>query len=91
MSEEFDPAIEAALIQAAAMLAVEASAFAERNARAETDMFNRHNQPIIDQPEVRDDPMGIVSDYFTDALVEVRDRYKLHLKSPRFSARVGPV
>lgn len=86
MTEKFDPIIEAALIQAAAALAVEASGLAERNLRAKSNMAGPHGLPIIDQTADRADPLQNVVSVFRNALVEVREEYRDHLKAPRLSA-----
>lgn len=86
MTEKFDPVIEAALIQAAAALAVEASGLAERNLRAKSNMAGPHGLPIIDQTADRADPLQNVMSVFRNALVEVREEYREHLKAPRLSA-----
>lgn len=90
MAEKFDPVIEAALIQAAATLAAEASAMAERNMRAQSDFVTTKGMPMIEQAEARDDPMHQILGYFDHALVEVRETYKEHLKHPRISSFPKP-
>lgn len=90
MAEKFDPVIEAALIQAAATLAVEASAFSERNQRAFSNFAGPHGAPIIDQTENRAQPLQILISEFGNALVEVRETYKEHLKHPRISSFPKP-
>lgn len=86
MTEKFDPVIEAALIQAAAALAVEASGQTERNLRAISNIAGPHGLPILDQAEDRDDSLQNVVSVFRNALVEVREEYKEHLRAPRISA-----
>lgn len=75
MSEKLDPVIEAALIQAAASMAVEAHAVSERNQRALSNISGPHGLPVIEQEADRNGAITSMGALFTEALHEVTRRY----------------
>ncbi|MCP1215608.1 hypothetical protein NKW53_05945 [Acetobacter orientalis] len=82
MTKEFDPVIEAALIQAAAALAVEASAFTERNLRATSSVVGPSGLPEIEDDKDKQPNDALVS-AFAGMLPEVREVYRQHVIAPR--------
>ncbi|GFE98107.1 hypothetical protein [Gluconobacter sp. Gdi] len=78
MTEKVDPLIEVALIQAAATIAVEASAYRERNLRARARVSGPLDLPVIDG-EDGTYTVTIVADHFGAALDAVKEQYAEHL------------